>query len=275
MKRVVSIMLVYALFAALAVAAPLSASEEAGVADPLQPAAELPAEPPAEPPAAAGEPAALQPASPASEPPATPQAEADPAPAAAPPAPVEPASPAPAQIRDTAPVAEAAKRVKELKAIAAASAAVTISDFQFAPASVTVKVGDTVTWSNAGPTSHSATASGGSFDTGIFPEGESRSHTFEEAGTFSYICTPHPQMKGTVTVEAAAAQEGGEGGSSDDGTDAATDGGSTAADDGSGTESDSGSTLPATGLDAAGLLAVGLMTLALGALLRRRSGGAG
>jgi LPXTG-motif cell wall-anchored protein len=45
--------------------------------------------------------------------------------------------------------------------------------------------------------------------------------------------------------------------------------------DGSATGSDSGSTLPATGLDAGGLLALGLMTLALGALLRRRSAGAG
>lgn len=184
----------------------------------------------------------------------------------------QPAASAPSRIRDTAPVAQPAKRVEEVKASAAASAGVTISDFKFAPPSVTVKVGDTVTWSNAGPTSHSATATGGSFDTGIFPEGESRSHTFEEAGTFSYTCTPHPQMEGTVTVEAAAAQGGG---SSGDGTDGATGGGSSAADGGGGTESDGGSTLPATGLDAGGLLALALMTLALGALVRRRSAGAG
>jgi plastocyanin len=237
-KRVTSIMLVYALFAA-----------------PAQPA----------------EPPVVEIAPPAPEPRAVSQAPDDPAPAAVPPA-AQPATPAPSRIRDTAPVAQAAKQVDEVKATSAASAAVTISDFKFAPASVTVNVGDTVTWSNAGPSSHSATATGGSFDTGIFPEGESRSHTFEEAGTFSYICTPHPQMEGTVTVEAAAAQEEG---SSDDGTDGATDGGSSAADDGGGTESDSGPTLPATGLDAGGLFAVGLMTLALGAFLRRRSAGAG
>jgi plastocyanin len=276
MSRVVSLVVAYALFAALAVAAPLSASEPRGEqpapAEALEPASGQPGEPNA----AAPELPAAQPAPATPEPPATAQSADLPAPAAPEPAPADAAQVEPAELRDTAPVPEVRteKRGKLLTA-AAASAAVTISDFQFAPASVTVNVGDTVTWSNAGPTSHSVTATGGSFDTGTFPEGESRSHTFEEAGTFSYICTPHPQMKGTVTVEAAAAQEGGEGGSSDDGTDAATDGGSTAADDGSGTESDSGSTLPATGLDAAGLLAVGLMTLALGALLRRRSGGAG
>lgn len=118
------------------------------------------------------------------EPPATAQSEAQPAPAApaAPePAPADAAPGEPAEVRDTAPVPEAQpeKRAK-LLAVAAASGAVAVSDFQFAPASVTVNVGDTVTWSNAGPTSHSATATGGSFDTGIFPEGESRSHTFEE-----------------------------------------------------------------------------------------------
>ena len=83
-------------------------------------------------------------------------------------------------------------------AIAAASTSVTISDFQFAPGGVTVNVGDTVTWTNTGPTPHSATASDGSFDTGIMDEGSSGSHTFTEAGTFAYICTPHPNMKGTV-----------------------------------------------------------------------------
>ena len=41
----------------------------------------------------------------------------------------------------------------------------------------------------------------GSFDTGIMDEGGSGSHTFTEAGTFGYICTPHPNMKGTVTVQ--------------------------------------------------------------------------
>ena len=65
-------------------------------------------------------------------------------------------------------------------------------------------MGDTVTWSNAGPTPHSATASDGSFDTGILDKGGSGSHTFTQAGTFAYICTPHPYMKGTVVVQASA-----------------------------------------------------------------------
>lgn len=175
-------------------------------------------------------------------------------------------------------VAEATQETQETQPLLAKAApgTVTISDFEFAPVSVTVNVGDTVTWSNAGPTPHSAT--GDNFDTEVFDEGESRSHTFSEAGEFAYICTPHPQMKGTVIVQAAAAQGEGEGGSSDTGTgtggDAGVDG-STAADTGTASGSASTATLPATGLDAGGLLALGLITLALGAFLRRRSAATG
>ena len=99
------------------------------------------------------------------------------------------------QVVDEDPVAKP-RRSRSAIAMAAASTGVTISDFQFAPASVTVNVGDTVTWTNDGPTPHSATSSGGSFDTGIMDEGQSGSHTFTEAGTFAYICTPHPQHDG-------------------------------------------------------------------------------
>src|SRR5918999_994198 len=99
-------------------------------------------------------------------------------------------------------------RMRRLGGVTAASAGVTIRDFEFAPSAVTVNVGDTVTWTNDGPTPHSATANDGSFDTGIMDEGGSGSHTFSEAGTFSYICTPHPNMTGTVTVQAAAQDDG-------------------------------------------------------------------
>lgn len=82
-----------------------------------------------------------------------------------------------------------------------ASNEVTIQNFAFGPATVTVKVGDTVTWTNMDLTGHSATADDGSFDTGVLSQGKSGSVTFDTAGTFTYHCTPHPNMKGTVVVE--------------------------------------------------------------------------
>jgi plastocyanin len=162
------------------------------------------------------------------------------------------------------------------RASAAADTGVTIRDFEFAPGGVTVDVGDTVTWSNEGPTPHSATADDGSFDTGIFDAGQSRSHTFDQAGTFAYFCTPHPNMRGTINVRAASTGgDGAGGGGGTTGGGSSGDSSGTAGTD-SGTSADApGSGLPATGLDTGGLALLGLVTLALGAFLRRRAASAG
>jgi LPXTG-motif cell wall-anchored protein len=254
-RRLGGIAALYAVIAAVAIAAPLSASQP--VAAPQAPphaAAPPTAPPPDAPPAPAPPPAA-----PAPQPaPVAPAPAAEPVPAPAAPAPVGPA-PEPQPPRDAAPVAKPGRI-----AVAAASTGVEISDFEFSPGAVTVNAGDTVTWSNSGPAEHSATATDGSFDTGILDEGGSGSHTFTEAGTFSYVCTPHPFMKGTVTVQAAAADDGDGGGEGQD----------TGAEGTTPTDSQAGGgpALPDTGMDASGLALLGLMTLALGAYLRRRTG---
>ena len=80
----------------------------------------------------------------------------------------------------------------------------TISDFQFSPASVTVNVGGTVTWTNNGPSTHTVTADDGSFDSGNLNAGKTFSHTFQTAGTFSYHCTIHPFMKAEVVVQSGS-----------------------------------------------------------------------
>jgi len=263
--RLAGITLLYALVAALAVAAPLAASGEPAVA-PTEPATATPAQ---EAPAPA---TGTTTEAPTTAPAPAPPAPTAPASAQAPP--VAPAAPAPpAEIRDTAPV-EKPKAKDEPTALAAASTTVNIKDFEFGPSSVTVNVGDTVTWSNSGPTGHSATANDGSFDTGILAKGESGSHTFTNAGTFSYICKPHPFMKGTIVVAAASAggQTGGDTGSSGAGGTADDTGSSAGAGPSSGTGSaDSGASLPASGFDAGGLAVLGLATLLLGAHLRRRT----
>ena len=87
----------------------------------------------------------------------------------------------------------------------AADHAVDIAGFAFSPGSVTVSVGDTVTWSNADAQSHTATADDGSFDTGTITGSTPKSVTFATAGTFDYHCKIHPAMTGTVVVEAASA----------------------------------------------------------------------
>jgi plastocyanin len=84
------------------------------------------------------------------------------------------------------------------------ASAVSIIDFAFQPASVTVPVGATVTWTNNGMAPHTSTSSAGGWNSGTLNSGQSFSFTFSRAGSFSYICTIHPQMMGTVVVQAAA-----------------------------------------------------------------------
>jgi plastocyanin len=80
------------------------------------------------------------------------------------------------------------------------AASVSIVDFAFSPGRTSINVGDSVTWTNNGQAPHSATASGGAFDTGILSAGGSASATFSSAGTFAYSCVVHPEMTGTVVV---------------------------------------------------------------------------
>lgn len=75
-----------------------------------------------------------------------------------------------------------------------------IVDMAFVPLTITVRPGTKVTWVNRDAMRHNIAADDGSFKTELFGRGESVSITFRKIGTFSYYCSPHPFMKGTVTV---------------------------------------------------------------------------
>jgi hypothetical protein len=58
-----------------------------------------------------------------------------------------------------------------------------------------------VTFTNSGVTPHNANSSdGGGWDTGLLAKGESASVTFNQPGTYTYTCTPHPSMIGQIIV---------------------------------------------------------------------------
>ena len=84
---------------------------------------------------------------------------------------------------------------------AGGGAQVTIKGFAFDPQTVTIKVGETVTWTNEDPTNHPVAGDNGEFDSLELPQGASFSFTFTSAGTFTYHCKVHTNMKGTVVVE--------------------------------------------------------------------------
>jgi plastocyanin len=78
--------------------------------------------------------------------------------------------------------------------------AVTIKDFTFSPAPVTVKLGAAVTWTNQDPFDHSIKSADGTFTSQPLGQGKTFTATFSKAGTFAYICGIHNSMKGTVVV---------------------------------------------------------------------------
>ena len=80
---------------------------------------------------------------------------------------------------------------------------VSIRDFFFDPANIAVAPGTTVRWVNQGNAPHTVTANDRSFDSGRLNPGQSFTHTFQGAGTFSYFCEIHPHMTASVTVNAS------------------------------------------------------------------------
>ncbi len=76
---------------------------------------------------------------------------------------------------------------------------VNMKNFAFQPRELTIKVGDTVTWTEQDSVSHTTT--GDIWDSGTLSQGQTHSKTFDKAGTYDYDCSYHPSMKGKVIVE--------------------------------------------------------------------------
>jgi Plastocyanin len=82
-----------------------------------------------------------------------------------------------------------------------ATVQVKMEGMAFSPQTVTIKAGDTVTWTDKDDVSHNATAVDKIWKTETFGKDGTGSVTFTTAGTFPYICTVHSNMTGTVIVQ--------------------------------------------------------------------------
>lgn len=81
---------------------------------------------------------------------------------------------------------------------------VSIVNFAFSPATVTIAVGDTVRWTEKDGAFHSSTSDTGLWNSGSLPMDGTFSFTFLTAGEYPYHCAPHPSMTGTVVVQGGA-----------------------------------------------------------------------
>lgn len=82
------------------------------------------------------------------------------------------------------------------------SNSVTIENFAFSPTTLTIQKGTTVTWTNQDSAPHTVTSDSGSeLSSASLSKGQSYSHTFDQAGTFTYHCNFHSMMKAKVVVE--------------------------------------------------------------------------
>jgi plastocyanin len=88
----------------------------------------------------------------------------------------------------------------------AANQSVTMAHYAFSPASLTVRVGDAVTWTNTDPAPHDVTTTSAPvpIHSPTLKTGMTWSYTFTTPGTYTYICSIHPDMHATIVVQPAA-----------------------------------------------------------------------
>jgi plastocyanin len=83
----------------------------------------------------------------------------------------------------------------------AAGAEVKIDNFSFTPATITVAVGTQVTWTNRDDIPHTIVTEDKTVKSKALDTDEKFSATFDKPGTYSYFCSIHPKMKGTIVVQ--------------------------------------------------------------------------
>jgi putative membrane protein len=93
------------------------------------------------------------------------------------------------------------EHAKMLQASLSAKHTATIDGTAFTPTRVSVKVGDSVTWTNQDPFAHTVTSRAGGFNSRAIAAGGSWTYLATRAGEFPYVCTLHPTMRGTLIVE--------------------------------------------------------------------------
>jgi plastocyanin len=91
--------------------------------------------------------------------------------------------------------------IKTTAAASSPTAEVKIDNFSFTPATLTVKAGTQVTWTNADDIPHTVVSDDRSFKSKVLDTDEKFTFTASKPGTYSYFCSIHPKMTGKLIVE--------------------------------------------------------------------------
>lgn len=124
----------------------------------------------------------------------------------------------PAAISGTSPVE--ISRVREVDcSISVPETTINVQNFAFSPASETIRVNQIIKWKNNDTVAHTATSGApnspdGKFDISLAP-GQEKCAVFTEVANYSYYCKPHPNMTGTINVQADDNPSDGDGSSDD------------------------------------------------------------
>jgi plastocyanin len=81
------------------------------------------------------------------------------------------------------------------------TAQISIINLSFQPATITIRAGDSVTWTNNDSTTHTSASDSGVWDSGFLNPGQSFTRQFTTAGTFPFHCNIHTFMHGTIIVQ--------------------------------------------------------------------------
>ncbi|HSZ74586.1 MAG TPA: cupredoxin family copper-binding protein [Rhizomicrobium sp.] len=77
---------------------------------------------------------------------------------------------------------------------------VQIKNFDFSPMDITIKAGSSVTWKNLDGEPHTVTSVDGLFRSGAIDQDETFTFKFDKPGVYKYLCSIHPRMRATITV---------------------------------------------------------------------------
>ena len=109
-------------------------------------------------------------------------------------------TPTPTTVYSAVPSAPAAPTPGGTAAADPAATDIGIVNFEFSPATLTVKVGTTVVWTNKDAIGHTVNFNSGGIDSNVLNHNDQFTYTFTTPGTYDYICSIHPFMHGSVTV---------------------------------------------------------------------------